>query len=258
MMKNLKEDELEFISVNTEDDYNMNVAYNDHSSHDRSGGNGGNGVIGSWLFNQSKHPVTVFFHLFFKCCALFLYIFGSWFTTNFIFIFVMCILLLAFDFWTVKNISGRLLVGLRWWSYVKEDGSNEWTFESLEDTSEITAFDSRMFWGGLYLTPLAWLFLFIIGLLRLKFEYLPIVIAAVVLSLANIIGYMKCSNSAKARVQSLMESGIRGGGAGGGGALSAALENSTLRNWIFNSLLAVTTNASSSNNQNNNTGNMSV
>jgi len=22
----------------------------------------------------------------------------------------------ALDFWTVKNVSGRLLVGLRWWS----------------------------------------------------------------------------------------------------------------------------------------------
>ena len=31
--------------------------------------------------------------------------------------------------------SGRLLVGLRWWSYVREDGSNDWIFESLEDTS---------------------------------------------------------------------------------------------------------------------------
>ncbi len=28
------------------------------------------------------------------------------------------VLLLAFDFWTVKNVSGRLLVGLRWWNEV--------------------------------------------------------------------------------------------------------------------------------------------
>ena len=47
--------------------------------------------------------------------------------------FVSCIILLAFDFWTVKNITGRLLVGLRWWSYVQENGQSEWVFESLED-----------------------------------------------------------------------------------------------------------------------------
>lgn len=34
-----------------------------------------------------------------------------------------------------KNISGRLLVGLRWWNEVKPDGSNEWIFESLEKTA---------------------------------------------------------------------------------------------------------------------------
>ena len=65
--------------------------------------------------------------------ALFIYLFGGWFTSNFIVHFVTCIILLAFDFWTVKNITGRLLVGLRWWSYVQENGNSEWVFESLED-----------------------------------------------------------------------------------------------------------------------------
>ena len=55
-------------------------------------------------------------------------LFGLGFVTTFVFI----VLLLAFDFWTVKNVSGRLLVGLRWWNEVREDGTNEWLFESLE------------------------------------------------------------------------------------------------------------------------------
>ena len=166
--------------------------------------------------------------------AIFIYVFGSWFTTNVIFTFVLCILLLAFDFWTVKNISGRLLVGLRWWSYVREDGSNEWIFESLEDMAEITGFDSRIFWGALYITPACWTVLLLIGLLRLKFVYLPIVIASIAMSGANIIGYMKCSSSAKNKIHSMVEQGMKQG------SLSA-LENSTFRNWVFNSLLAVTT-----------------
>jgi hypothetical protein len=174
---------------------------------------------------------------------MFVYIFGSWFTTNFIFTFVICIVLLAFDFWTVKNISGRLLVGLRWWSYVREDGSNEWIFESLEDMAEITGFDSRIFWGALYITPAFWAVLLLIGMLRLKFEYLPIVIASLAMSGANIIGYMKCSSSAKNKMQSMVEQGMKQGSMN-------ALENSTLRNWIFNSLLAVTT-ANTTNNGNN-------
>jgi hypothetical protein len=40
------------------------------------------------------------------------------------------VVLLSIDFWTVKNISGRLLVGLRWWNYVDEDGESRWIYES--------------------------------------------------------------------------------------------------------------------------------
>ncbi|RLN52206.1 hypothetical protein BBJ29_000776 [Phytophthora kernoviae] len=73
----------------------------------------------------AKHPVAAFFHLLFKGLALALYLFGSIFIDNFVFIFVVCILLLAFDFWTVKNVTGRLLVGLRWWNRINDDGTSE-------------------------------------------------------------------------------------------------------------------------------------
>jgi hypothetical protein len=229
------EDELEFISVGADTDEGSMSGQTYGASGAAAGGGGYGNVIGSWLLNQSKHPGAVFFHFLFKGLAIFIYVFGSWITTSFIFTFVICVVLLAFDFWTVKNVSGRLLVGLRWWSYVREDGSNEWIFESLEDMAEITAFDSRMFWGGLYAAPVAWALLLLIGLLRLKFEYMPIVIAALVLSGANIMGYMKCSSSAKAKMQSMMEAGIKQGG-----AMGALAENSALRSWVFSSLLAVT------------------
>lgn len=234
----MKEEELEFISVPQDDDEDMNNSnYVDPSLEY---GTDNSGVIGGWtIFKQSKHPVTVFFHLLFKALALFLYVFGSWFTTNFIFTFVICIILLAFDFWTVKNVSGRLLVGLRWWSYVKEDGSNEWIFESLEDMAEITQADSRMFWGGLYLSPVCWFLLLIVGVLRLQFQYLPIVIAALVLNIANIIGYIKCSSSAKEKMQKMVESGMKQGSI-------AALENSSIRNWVLSSLLMITANNATS------------
>jgi Eukaryotic protein of unknown function (DUF846) len=157
--------------------------------------------------------------------------FGGWFTNSFIFIFVICIILLAFDFWTVKNVSGRLLVGLRWWNYVREDGSNEWIFESLEDMAEISPFDSRIFWGGLYIAPLIWILFLLIGALRFKIEYLPIVVAAIIMSGANILGYIKCSNDAKAKMRKLVEQGFQQ-------SSMAALENSSIRNWLFTTLLA--------------------
>eukprot|EP00041_Stephanoeca_diplocostata_P013006 m.221269 g.221269 ORF g.221269 m.221269 type:complete len:170 (+) comp19185_c0_seq1:142-651(+) len=77
-----------------------------------------------------RHPKTVFAHLFFKTAAVLFYLFGAYFTTSFVVIFVMVTTLLSLDFWTVKNVTGRLLVGLRWWNKVAEDGSTEWVFES--------------------------------------------------------------------------------------------------------------------------------
>lgn len=229
-----KDEELQFLE-NADNDTDMGVMSGINYSEPNGGSYGGtyDKMIGNWVLNQSKHPLTVLFHLLFKVAALFIYIFGSWFTSNFIFTFVICIILLAFDFWTVKNVSGRLLVGLRWWSYVREDGSNEWFFESLEDMAEISPFDSRMFWGALYATPVAWSLMLVIGILRLKFEYLPIVIAALLMSGANIYNYMKCSTSAKNKMKSMMEAGLHTG------ANSSALDNGSIRNWIFTSLLGV-------------------
>uniref|UniRef100_A0A0E9PZY1 Golgi apparatus membrane protein TVP23 homolog n=1 Tax=Anguilla anguilla TaxID=7936 RepID=A0A0E9PZY1_ANGAN len=43
---------------------------------------------------------------------------------------VTIILLLSSDFWTVKNITGRLMVGLRWWNQVDDDGKSQWMFGS--------------------------------------------------------------------------------------------------------------------------------
>ena len=57
-----------------------------------------------------KHPGVTFFHLFFRFSALFLYFFGSFFSSTYIGVFVPVSLLLSLDFWTVKNITGRIMV----------------------------------------------------------------------------------------------------------------------------------------------------
>ena len=115
------------------------------------------------------------FHLLFKSLAILVYVFSGLFTSNFIFVCVVCILLLAFDFWTVKNVTGRYLVGLRWWNYVKEDGTNEWIFESLENMEDISPSDSRVFWWGLYAPVLIWGAILVIDVLKLEIQWLIVV-----------------------------------------------------------------------------------
>ncbi len=57
----------------------------------------------------------------------------------------------------VKNVSGRLMVGLRWWNEVSESGGSDWKFESLEEGQRaVNKKDSFVFWTLLYATPAVW------------------------------------------------------------------------------------------------------
>lgn len=42
------------------------------------------------------------------------------------------IMLVVFDFWIVKNVSGRLLVGFWWWNDINEEGESVWYFEFFD------------------------------------------------------------------------------------------------------------------------------
>merc|ERR1712185_896879 len=66
---------------------------------------------------KSKNPWALVFHFAFKTLAIIFYLFGGAFS-DFVFVFV-------------------LIIGLRWWNAINEDGSTEWRFESLEDRSKI-------------------------------------------------------------------------------------------------------------------------
>lgn len=80
--------------------------------------------------NLGRHPYACFFHMLFRSGAVLSYLLCSFFSDSFVLNFIVIILLLSFDFWTVKNVSGRLLVGLRWWNEVDESGASKWVFES--------------------------------------------------------------------------------------------------------------------------------
>lgn len=62
---------------------------------------------------------------------------GGWLLGNgFVLNCVVTLVLVAADFWTVKNVTGRLLVGLRWWNddgTESSGGESTWRFESLEE-----------------------------------------------------------------------------------------------------------------------------
>ena len=100
--------------------------------------------------------------------------------------FVFILLCLAADFWVVKNVTGRFLVGLRWRNNVDPStGESNWVYESRTPGKFIVGVnfskflffrlegfkrkpvlpkEFRVFWGGLIICPFFW-FLFSVSCL---------------------------------------------------------------------------------------------
>lgn len=108
------------------------------------------------------------------------------------------ILLLAADFWNVKNISGRLFVGLRWWNETDENGETIWVFETADPERYINPIDSKVFWLMLYSTPAFWILLGFFAFLKLQFLSLILVIVAISLTMTNAMAFTKCDKFGKA------------------------------------------------------------
>jgi len=184
----------------------------------RNAGGGGATEGSSLSLKNSSHPVACIFHCLFKLLALSLYILGGWFVSDgrggvsgaqFITVTVCCILLLAADFWVVKNITGRLLVGLRWWNQVDGE-TTRWIFESANERAS-NKFDTSVFWTVLYVTPLVWMCLFMVGLLKFQLGWLLTVCMGGSLSVANVYGYYKCSSDQKAKFTQMVQEGAQQG-----------------------------------------------
>ncbi|KAM9457015.1 Golgi apparatus membrane protein TVP23 homolog B [Clarias gariepinus] len=141
-----------------------------------------------------QHPLATFFHLFFRVSAILVYLLCEILSSSFIACMVTIILLLSCDFWTVKNVTGRLLVGLRWWNQVDENGKSHWVFESRKETSKkiVSSSESRIFWLGLIVCPILWVIFVFSTLFSFKIKWLAVVLMGVVLQWANLYGYVKC------------------------------------------------------------------
>mmetsp|Transcript_3823 Transcript_3823/g.13790 ORF Transcript_3823/g.13790 Transcript_3823/m.13790 type:complete len:172 (-) Transcript_3823:632-1147(-) len=152
------------------------------------------------------NPCALVSHVLFKTGALLTYLFCEFFSDNFVVNFVVLSLFLACDFWTVKNVSGRFLVGLRWWHEVNEDGSSQWKFESLDEEGlkTVDSFEKRVFWTTTYATPPIWLVFGIITFVRFHFTYLIIVFLALMLSCSNLIGYVKASRDQSKQLSDML------------------------------------------------------
>ncbi|XP_054526441.1 CMT1A duplicated region transcript 4 protein isoform X4 [Pan troglodytes] len=89
---------------------------------------------------------------------------------------VTIILLLSCDFWAVKNVTGRLMVGLRWWNHIDEDGKSHWVFESRKESSQenktVSEAESKIFWLGLIACSVLWVIFAFSALFSFRVKWL--------------------------------------------------------------------------------------
>ena len=107
------------------------------------------------------------------------------------FVFISCSAVC--DFWTVKNISGRFLVGLRWWSFIDQDGNEKWVFESKNENNQINKVDSTVFWYMQIANSLVWGLLILWNLMWLRMFWSILSCICFGLSFTNLYAYYQCN-----------------------------------------------------------------
>ena len=138
-----------------------------------------------------------------------MYLFGVYFIRNFVLVFILTLLLLSIDFYYLKNIAGRRLVGLRWWNEVDtSSGNSHWVFESSETSGGgsgrvINATDRRFFWLSLYVAPVLWVLLGVLALVRMVgVIWLVIVGEFHIRSVLPIYSWTRCTALCRAKLTS--------------------------------------------------------
>ena len=119
--------------------------------------------------------------------------------------FLVVVILCSFDFWTVKNVTGRLLVNLRWWSEIDELGEEKWIYESDDGKKPVGKTDSFIFWSALYLYPCVWFLFGLMDFFGFKFLWLILCVLCFTLSLTNAQGYYCCQQDQKTKLSAFVQ-----------------------------------------------------
>ena len=128
----------------------------------------------------------------FKGLSLFSFIFLNVVVGDDVVTFLAVIVFAAFDFWTVQNVTGRLLVNLRWWSEIDHLGDEVWRYESDDGSKPVGRTDSFVFWTALYAYPLVWMLFGVMEFFSFKFFWLILCCGCASMAFTNAQGYYYC------------------------------------------------------------------
>lgn len=88
--------------------------------------------------------------------------------------FIIVVLFGALDFWVVKNVTGRLLVGLRWWTDFDQEGKETWKYESYDREYITNKVDVAFFWTSQISGTIVWVVFLLLSILSLSIFWVRI------------------------------------------------------------------------------------
>jgi hypothetical protein len=124
---NKRNEQNQSVQANTNVNNAQQPAQNNNQPEQQQGG-----IVN--LIKNAAHPGICILTIAFKIAAIVSFILLDVFLSSEAVAYLVVIITGAFDFWITKNVSGRLLVGLRWWNEIKEDGTEVWVFESKNES----------------------------------------------------------------------------------------------------------------------------
>lgn len=184
---------------------NMNADTKDSDHHERDNQLKQLELAQKYNVIHPNHPGVCFFHLVFKVMGVFVYMFLGFIVKGNLLNFLLNFTAIVFDFWITKNVSGRYLVGLRWWNdFDEESGEEEWYYESYDYNLNYSQIDNSVFWWGMACNTVFWAIMFIIKVLSLNFLWGLLTFVAMLLNGMNLWAYYRCSQSHKDKMFELM------------------------------------------------------
>ena len=159
----------------------------------------------------STNPSVCISHLIFKALAISTYILGGWFF-NSITIFIFVSIFGVLDFWVVKNITGRILAGLRWWRVIDEEGKEKWIFESHDEDLKNNKIDGIFFWYGQIFATVFWILMTFVKILTLSPFWVILSSASLSLTGINLYAYYMCRKDYKNKLNNVLGGSMNMGG----------------------------------------------
>jgi len=153
---------------------------------------------------NAAHPEICFASVIFKVVAVLCYIiFNHGPVSNFVNAFITTTIMLAVDFWIIKNVSGRCLVGLRWWNKINDDGTDEWIYESKETEAQANRVDYVCFWYPQVIITLTFAIFAVINFLALDWGIGSLDVVCLALVGVNFMQFYKCSKHHQDKLKAL-------------------------------------------------------